>query len=250
MLFFIIIFLYLLSISHQISIHPMLFFIASRHGINCTWYKISIHPMLFFIKSRKCWMTGQSHFNTSNVIFYRRLTGMWCVYRTFQYIQCYFLSSSSYLSFIWYWYFNTSNVIFYLGQVQVPLRCIIISIHPMLFFILHDRTSGKYSICISIHPMLFFIVSMPLMWNTLSNFNTSNVIFYLGQVQVPLRCIIISIHPMLFFIHGGNSPIESRWNFNTSNVIFYRCSGPHFYVICIISIHPMLFFIKAPGKLY
>ena len=144
--------------------------------------------------------------------------------------------------------FNTSNVIFYLGQVQVPLRCIIISIHPMLFFITnrlcsitwfyHFNTSNvifypvSIRLCgcvlpISIHPMLFFIMLNNFVPAPYSDFNTSNVIFYLNPL---LPCLLWITY------------------FNTSNVIFYRLYPVDYAWRGLISIHPMLFFIMT-GRL-
>ena len=69
--------------------------------------------MLFFIKGGCGVSAGSTDFNTSNVIFYRRIAEELEEAYQFQYIQCYFLSASYLRLAISSVDFNTSNVIFY-----------------------------------------------------------------------------------------------------------------------------------------
>ena len=163
------------------------------------------------------------NFNTSYVIFYLGSISFRFALLVFQYILCYFLS----FPFICQYYF------------------IIISIHPMLFFIcsrcyrIDSDSAFQYILCyflsgntalregrrtnISIHPMLFFIKAIRALHNVRKfHFNTSYVIFY----------------------RRTGTGFSVAWNyFNTSYVIFYRKRRPTAGGYSGISIHPMLFFI-------
>ena len=98
-------------------------------------------------------------------------------------------------------YFNTSNVIFYPAPFLLIRGLSLISIHPMLFFILNGISYFLENSDISIHPMLFFILSVTFWAKTGKDFNTSNVIFYRLFRDRATFSYFISIHPMLFFIH-------------------------------------------------
>ena len=163
---------------------------------------ISIHPMLFFIKG---------------------VSKKTVVFDLFQYIQCYFLSCTCCLfrphtldfntsNVIFYHnsrnvkisvipYFNTSNVIFYRILSRSFCTAVMISIHPMLFFI-NDRSAavrcGRF---ISIHPMLFFI------W-AISTLGLEQELFQY------IQCYFLSQGILVAGL--------STYDFNTSNVIFYR----------------------------
>ena len=135
----------------------------------------------------------------------------------------------------------------------------------MLFFICKDGSICALLALISIHPMLFFILALSknstkksefqyiqcyfLSWNKRSariyliRFQYIQCYFLSITVESPASSNIISIHPMLFFIGSGSGAATMYYNFNTSNVIFYPIAIQTCTDYTSISIHPMLFFI-------
>ena len=141
-----------------------------------------------------------------------------------------------------------------------------ISIHPMLFFILHMLYILSLLFPISIHPMLFFIREHHTAAHQRGNFNTSYVIFYLeprGKKETKKinfntsyvifypehargmeRTRLISIHPMLFFIGARKTTVKTVYGFQYILCYFLSSyNGGEDWVQLGISIHPMLFFI-------
>ena len=102
-------------------------------------------------------------------------------------------------------HFNTSHVTVYLNHFTRNASAIIISIHPMLRFIIRSRSSFFISLIISIHPMLRFILKGQLQsFNELNDFNTSHVTVYQRPNCTGAKRRRISIHPMLRFICDVN----------------------------------------------
>ena len=101
-------------------------------------------------------------------------------------------------------YFNTSYVIFYRKGYGLGAGQVLISIHPMLFFIWPCGRCTLVENRISIHPMLFFI------WGCLTER------FYKIWVQ-------ISIHPMLFFIESLIRYCQNKLTFQY--ILCYFLSG-------------------------
>ena len=81
----------------------------------------------------------------------------WYVQMLFQYIPCYGLSNSSVDDSIRWNYFNTSHVTVYRLRGCKQDTTDMISIHPMLRFILQSPLQLEVPYQISIHPMLRFI---------------------------------------------------------------------------------------------
>ncbi len=140
-----------------------------------------------------------------------------------------------------------------------------ISIHPMLLFILYSFQIEYDTIFISIHPMLLFInVRCRTPKEGCINFNTSHVTVYpllcmpcvysLLFQYIPCYCLSeytycgycsfgISIHPMLLFIVKRVQTDIQMINFNTSHVTVYLYIPSSSNMPSLISIHPMLLFI-------
>ena len=147
---------------------------------------ISIHPMLKFITAHMQKTIMQSYFNTSHVKVYllKQRYAIRCVIN-----------------------FNTSHVKVYLLVCFLFPLCNMISIHPMLKFIICPGVSVLLQILISIHPMLKFITLRRLLFLPDASFNTSHV----------------KVYP---HIDGFVSVIDA--SFNTSHVKVYPTHFLHF----------------------
>ena len=143
-----------------ISIHPMLRFIGSSMFFSATSVLISIHPMLRFIFSDRA---GAGEICCISIhpmlrfILHQQedLPGS----QRFQYIPCYGLSITVRVE-------KTEKSIFQyipcygLSHNSISVLCHnIISIHPMLRFILCGSHVCSARCKISIHPMLRFIIT-------------------------------------------------------------------------------------------
>ena len=141
-----------------ISIHPMLRFIGYVFLFVIHERGISIHPMLRFILSLYAFVSLCSSFQ------YIPCYGLSCNHQhqeiymhIFQYIPCYGLSGCFLSNKDRLFYFNTSHVTVYRLRGCKQDTTDMISIHPMLRFILQSPLQLEVPYQISIHPMLRFI---------------------------------------------------------------------------------------------
>ena len=141
-----------------------------------------------------------------------------------------------------------------------------VSIHPMLLFILLNRSDVKGNLSVSIHPMLLFIKETnknevygwlfqyipcyslsTVQWNmqlVLLRFNTSHVTLYLCRDSRWKCKNWVSIHPMLLFIYSHCSWHAHEHGVSIHPMLLFisglECSSDRYY---FVSIHPMLLFI-------
>ena len=100
----------------------------------------------------------------------------------------------------------------------------VVSIHPMLLFILNRLTTIKAEMCV----------------------NTSHVTVHLSLIRFSKYLITVSIHPMLLFIHVKNirSNEFSKVSIHPMLLFIKRYLASIIVSYCV-SIHPMLLFIQS-----
>ena len=128
-------------------------------------YDVSIHPMLMFIGRCDLERISKEGFNTSHVNVYPGQTSR---------------------KFALYFGFNTSHVNVYRDIPKIAgFHGIIVSIHPMLMFILHPHRPAL-GYFVSIHPMLMFIQRISaISMNNYTNFSSIYQLFSIFYQPIP-----------------------------------------------------------------
>ena len=119
----------------------------------------------------------------------------------------------------------------------------------MLKFISNRFKCKDYGFIISIHPMLKFILKAIAPSIFYTYFNTSHVKVYLSVRELARIKTKISIHPMLKFIKFFQRQVLMLLYFNTSHVKVYQTARDSGDDRNEISKHPMLKLIRQAALL-